>query len=136
MTDRVIEIFNGSLRRCRQSPRFLDTFYGCLLAATPEMPALFESTDFHHQKRTLMASFDLLLTAAQRQHRREEASHLQHLADVHAGRGIARALYDLWLECLINAVAIHDPDYSPTVASAWREFMAPGLEVMRAAAPF
>ena len=41
-------------------------------------------------------------------------------------------LYDLWLECLIEAVRGHDPQFSAELESAWRETLAFGIDYMRA----
>jgi truncated hemoglobin YjbI len=133
MTERIIELFNDSLERCRQAPGFLDAFYDRLMRAAPEIPALFRDTDFLRQKRMLTMSFYLLLGAAQGY--TEGVTHIQRLAEVHAARGIPRALYDVWLECLIQTVSELDPRYTRGIGDAWREFLMPAVEAMRAAAP-
>jgi hypothetical protein len=40
-------------------------------------------------------------------------------------------LYDVWLECLIEAVKEFDPQYSDEIESLWREAMAFGIEFMQ-----
>ena len=133
MTEQVIERFHDSLERCRQNPAFLDTFYARLLAASPEIPSYFRDTDFRRQKRVLTMSFYHLLAAADGNP--EGDVHIQRIAEIHAARNIPRAIYDVWLDCLVATVAQHDPQYSPEVADAWRRFMGPGIAAMRASAP-
>ena len=127
------ERFHDSLERCQQNREFLDAFYDRLLAVAPEIPSYFANTDFRRQKHLLTMSFyDLLSTAADKP---EGHLHIQRLAEVHAQRKIPRALYDLWLDCLVETVAQYDPKFTPEIADAWREFMAPCIKAMQAAAP-
>ena len=44
-----------------------------------------------------------------------------------------KRFYDLWLECLIEAVSEFDPNYSPAIEKAWRKTMQTGIYHMRAA---
>jgi truncated hemoglobin YjbI len=133
MTERVIESFHDSLERCQQTRRFLDAFYDRFLAASPEVRALFQQTDFARQKRMLKMSFYTLIGAA---HGYPEGHvHVERLAKLHASRGVPQRLYDLWLTCLLEAVAECDPKFSPAVAEAWREFMSTGIDAMKKSAP-
>ena len=45
---------------------------------------------------------------------------------------IRPALYDLWLECLIDTVRGHDPQFSAELEAAWRDTLAFGIDYMRA----
>lgn len=131
--DRVIDLFNESLERCRESRDFLDAFYDRFLKASPDIPVLFQGTDFRYQKRMLTISFYVLLGAAQGHP--EGIFHIQRLADVHAARGVPGKFYDVWLECLVQTVSEYDRQYAPEIGDVWREFLGPAIEVMRAAAP-
>lgn len=128
----VIELFNDSLERCRHTPHFLDVFYDRLLAASPEIPALFAGTDFRRQKRLLTMALYVLLAAAEGYP--EGMNLIGDLAKSHAKRGIPPAMYDMWLICLVEAVGVCDPRYSAEIGDAWRQILAPGIQVMRSQA--
>lgn len=131
-TDRVIELVNDSLERCRQTPRFLDVFYERLLGTSPEIAAMFAKTDLHQQKHRLNLSFYFLLSTAR--DKTEAAREMQRLAAVHATLGVPRRFYGVWLNCLVEAVAVSDPQFTPEIGEAWRAFLAPGIALMQAAA--
>jgi len=41
-------------------------------------------------------------------------------------------LYDLWLDCLVQAVRECDPQCTPETESVWRSMMANGIAFMKA----
>ena len=65
MDEQLIAIFDQSLRRCDNDPKFLDTFYERFLASSPKVQEKFANTDFAKQKRLLRASFYLILLASE-----------------------------------------------------------------------
>jgi len=44
---------------------------------------------------------------------------------------IPPGLYDLWLDCLLQAARRHDPQFSPEIEAAWRRDAGRGIEYMR-----
>ena len=132
MTEDEIEVFNDSLTRCLNEPRFLERFYELFLASSPEVRTKFEGTDFRKQRRTLKASFLLLMLAADG--KPEGTRHLEHLAAVHGktGRDIAPHLYDVWLECLVRAVRECDSRFTASTERVWRQMLEHGIAFMKA----
>jgi hypothetical protein len=58
---------------------------------------------------------------------------LPRLAAMHSRQNldIRPQLYDTWLDCLLQAVRKHDPDFSLQVEEVWRSTLAVGIEYMR-----
>lgn len=59
--------------------------------------------------------------------------HLKQIAKLHSRHelDIKPALYDLWLECLIQAVKEFDPLFNAEIEKIWRSFMKQGIEFMK-----
>ena len=123
--------FNDSLERCTATPAFLDDFYRRFLASSDEVARKFEGVDLQHQARMLRVSLYLAMYASWG--RDEFNYHLDRIAERHSRRDldVAPHLYDLWLDCLVEAVAEHDPRFAPDVAEAWRAVLAPGIAHMK-----
>jgi hemoglobin-like flavoprotein len=131
MKEKDLEIFNESLDQCMKDPRFLDRFYELFLASTPEVAEKFKNTDMLRQKRILKTSLYMLMLAAQGLD--EGMQHLEQIAQRHSRDeiDIPPHLYDLWLNCLIQAVKEFDPAYNLDTERAWRVMMMHGIKVMK-----
>ncbi len=133
MDNRSHELFNDSLQRTGQDqdPRFLNRFYELFLGASPEIRAKFEGVDMSVQRSMLKASLYMLLLGAQG--RPEGVGHLTEVARRHGRRGldVPERLYDLWLQCLLQAVAEFDPAYDAQVEAAWRAVLSYGIDFMK-----
>ena len=132
MVDYVQE-FTDSFARVTEPARcdgFLDDFYRRFFAADPIVPEKFSGTDLGHQKEMLRESLAEMVDFSLKH---QSNPYLVTLARIHGGRGrdIPPRLYDLWLECLVEAVRSHDPKATDSVALAWRIVMAPGIEFMK-----
>jgi hemoglobin-like flavoprotein len=102
------------------------------MASSPEIRAKFEATDFTRLKTMLQDSLFVMLVAAGTTSGPAHKE-LRKLADRlgRSGLGIKPEWYDFWLDSLLQAVAEHDPDYTPELADAWRESLRDGIELMR-----
>jgi hemoglobin-like flavoprotein len=131
MEEAELELFHDSLSRCSCNPRFLECFYDLLLAASPEVRHKFRQTDFLRQRRILRSSLYLIMLAADGH--TEGQAHLERIAARHskADLDIAPPLYDLWLDCLIQAVKQYDPYCTAEMERAWRRMMERGIAVMK-----
>jgi hypothetical protein len=80
----------------------------------------------------LQASFQILMLAADG--KPEGASHFERLAVLHSQRhlDIPPHLYDLWLDCLVQAVKECDHQWTPETESVWRSMMVNGMAFMKA----
>lgn len=131
MSQDDVAIFDDSLARCYADPRFLERFYEVFLAASPEAREKFANTDLAKQRRMLKASLVLMMLSAGEQP--EGQVHMERIASVHSrhGHDIPAALYDVWLQSLLQVVTEFDPEADPEVIAAWRRVLTPGIEFMR-----
>lgn len=129
-TQRDLELFNDSLERTSGTP-LLERFYELFVAASPEVAAKFAHTDFRQQRRAVKVSLYMMMSAAMGH--LEGDVHLTRIAQRHsrAGLGIRPELYDLWLDCLVQAVGEHDPAFTGATERAWRRVLEPGIELMK-----
>ncbi len=125
--ERVLEVFNDSLARCRRLGDLPGAFYDRFLTV-PGVRAHFAHTDFARQKRVLTGSIYRLMEAAGG--RPEAQEHLEQLARGHAELGIPAELYSAWLACMMETVAALDPKFDREVEAAWRAVLRPGIDVM------
>ena len=108
---------------------FLEKFYDTFIASSPEVEQLFAQTDMKRQVAMLSGSLYFMTHAADES---EIASgHIAQLAKHHAELGVRPDLYDLWLECLLQAVGECDPMYAPEVEEAWRCVLRKGIAAMK-----
>ena len=129
------ETFRASLKRCLATPDFLHDFYEMFMAASGEVREKFKNTDFPRQTRVLADSLFIMAVASESKDEAIAWKELDRLAERHsrAGLDIRPALYDVWLECLVNAARRHDPAFSADVEAAWRQALGPGIEYLRSA---
>lgn len=55
---------------------------------------------------------------------------MRAIAASHRGMHLTRADFDLWLECLVDAVGEVDPPARADVADAWRIALAPAISFL------
>jgi hemoglobin-like flavoprotein len=133
MDPRSRDAFLASFNRCRASAGFLEAFYERFVASSEEVRAKFAGTDMKQQVRALEDSLYVIANAIQGQEGSIARDELPRIAARHSrsDRDIRPELYDLWLECLIDTVHGHDPQFSPELEAAWRETLAFGIDYMR-----
>ena len=127
-----IEIFNDSLARCLRDDQFFQRFYELFLASSPEVREKFRATDFRKQRRMLQTSFYMVVEYIAVGWPECQA-YLERIAEAHGkhGRDIPPYLYDLWLDCLLQAVKELDAQYSTEVEAAWRFMMGAGISFLK-----
>jgi truncated hemoglobin YjbI len=128
----VFEQVIASYQRARKTGQLFDTFYDLFLRKSPEIPPLFARTDFAHQQVMLRESILELLGFAQTGSGRDE---IDRLAERHRQMNVTPALYELWLDALCEALAIHDPKFNAALEVMWRRAMRKGIEVMSGHTP-
>lgn len=121
----------ASYHRARSAAEIFDTFYRLFLGKSPEIPPMFAHTDFPHQKLMLRESLLEMLMFAQTGSGRDE---IERLAERHRGLNVKPEFYDLWLQALCEALAKHDPAFTPELEQLWRQAMQKGIAVMSAPA--
>lgn len=127
----TLQILDDSLHRCAANPEFLDLFYENFLSSSPDVREKFADTDFVRQKRALMASFHLMLLAAEDEKHGPER-YLKDLALRHGKSqlDIGSYHYDLWLDSLLETVRECDSECSPVIEQAWERVMGVGIDYM------
>lgn len=128
-----IELFNDSLARCLRDDRLFQRFYELFLASSEEVREKFRATDLRKQARMVKSSFYMLVEYLALGWPECEA-YLDRIATNHSKqqRNVAPHLYDLWLDCLLEAVKECDERYSPEVEAAWRFVMGAGIGFLKA----
>ncbi|HLZ45091.1 MAG TPA: globin [Gemmatimonadales bacterium] len=132
MVDKTtMALAKASYDRCSKSPEFLQAFYRNFLAACPDAVPHFAKTDFDEQTKLLRHAIGLLLIFPNQPNK--EPNLLSRLAERHSRRDldIPPALYGPFVDALVATVKQFDDKCSPTVESAWRETLAPGVEFMK-----
>ena len=126
-----LERFDESLSRCYANPGFLERFYQLFLEASPEARAKFAGTDMAQQRRMLKASLMLMMLAGGAG--TGSMGHMAHIGAVHGkgGHDIPAPLYDIWLDCLLQAVREIDPRVDDTLLAVWRRVLEPGIAYMK-----
>ncbi|MDH4045431.1 MAG: globin [Gemmatimonadota bacterium] len=123
-----VQIAESSYRRCADKPAFYEAFYEHLLASDPRIAPKFAQTDFGRQHRLLKHGLGLLIIYA----KRPNPALIERIALRHS-RGdtdVPAELYAFFGTALEHALALHDPEYGPEVAAAWRATLEPGIAYM------
>lgn len=133
MDEQQLSTFRSSVNRCVADEAFLQDFYDRFMASSDEVRAKFSGTDMPTQKRALADSLFVLAVAVQGQSTSPSWKQMGRIAQRHSrgGMDIRPELYDLWLDCLMQAVAGHDPQYSPEIDAAWRSVLGEGIAFLR-----
>jgi hemoglobin-like flavoprotein len=131
MTEKDSALFNDSLERCMGRSGFLDCFYDHFLASAAEVAEKLKHTNSHKQKGGLKVSLYMMMLAAGG--KAEAYAHLERIATRHSRNGldIRPELYDLWLDCMVQAVKEFDPLFTSETERVWRSMLKPGVEFMR-----
>lgn len=134
MDARSRETFLASFSRCRAAAGFLDAFYQRFIASSDEVRAKFAGTDMKRQVRMLEDSLLVVAVAVQGEEGSPARGDLPRIAARHSHQDldIRPGLYDVFLECLIETVRTHDPQFTSEVEVAWRETMRFGIDYMSA----
>jgi len=123
---------SASYHRARETGQLFDTFYDLFLKKSPEIPPMFASTDFPHQKLMLRESILEMLSFAQTGSGREE---IERLGERHRQLKVLSAHYGLWLDALCEALSRHDPRFDSGLEVLWRSAMKKGIELMSSNTP-
>jgi hemoglobin-like flavoprotein len=128
----AIMVFNDSLARCLRGDQLFQRFYEHFLASSEEVREKFRNTDFRNQRRMLQTSFYMLVEYIALGWP-ECKAYLERIAEAHSkrGRDIPPHLYDLWLDCLLQAVKECDPHYTTEVEASWRFMMGAGIVFLK-----
>jgi len=127
------KIFSQSLKRAVSADpdQFFSRFYDRFIPSSPEVTARFKDVDMKRQRKILEASLAYMSEFAAFLTRTDQ---LEQLAERHSRRelDIDPALYEVWIDMLVDTVRESDPEFTDEVGVAWRVVMSPGIAYMRA----
>lgn len=127
VSDKSIDLVKESMKRCLADQKFMDRFYEGFMAF-PETREKFKNTNMAMQKIVLKSSLHLILAVAKGY--RSDGMNKLAISHNRYNRAITPNLYGYWLDAMVNAVKLTDPQISPTIERAWREVMQVGTDFM------
>ncbi|MBS3803256.1 MAG: globin [Oleiphilaceae bacterium] len=122
--------FERVVRDKQQENDFFDAFYQRLLRSSPLIREKFTESDRLEQRKTVKKAFYGMVVF----HASGSAAGLpEKVAFTHStrGRDIKPALYDHWLESLIDTMKEYDPYSDDDVELAWRLVLSTGITYMK-----
>ncbi|WP_157964603.1 globin domain-containing protein [Algibacillus agarilyticus] len=125
-----IETFNDSYERVvKKSDEFYTFFYQLFMARDPAINKLFDGVDIEHQISMLNHSLVYMIVYSGA---KVANSEIQKLADFHQNEIKVQAyMYDIWLDCLIEAVQAFDPRFNADTEAAWRDVLGPSILIIK-----
>ena len=124
------ERFNDSYQRVHQDAEgFYSEFYKTLLPKSDDIKELFDKVDMQHQRLILQSGLATLVAFSATKH---ATDYMIELAKIH-GREmkLTAAMYDTWMEALIETIKKRDPKFTIQVELGWRTILSPGIECMK-----
>lgn len=131
MDERSVELYNDSFEYCMSRAGFLPRFYDLFVASSPEIREKFKDTDLKRQARMLRKSLYVLTMASVGTY--EGQQEITRLGESHGRHGlnIEPFMYDLWLNCLLQAVSEYDINWNAQVEQSWRQMFAPHIASLK-----
>ncbi|EAS45293.1 globin [Photobacterium profundum] len=120
-------LYQASYQRCMGNDDFLPLFYSLFINADIAIKDMFGSTDKEQQILTLKASLAMLQPA------QDLITHEQLIKSIalrHKKMNIAPHLFNVWFDCLMQAVKQYDPQYNEDLHTIWREQLDFGIKLM------
>lgn len=126
------KLFNNSFQRVIvPNPNgFYSRFYQLLVSADPRIKELFVATDMNRQIEILTQSMTYMMSFSATLESNDE---IEKIAELHNkdNLDIHPEYYDIWFDCMLQAVKEFDSKYDEHIETSWRVMMAPGLEYMK-----
>jgi hemoglobin-like flavoprotein len=124
------ESYDRAMKGETQRDEFLDAFYETFISRSDEIAAKFARTDMRRQKEMLYRSLQHMVDFSVQ---RRASENLRKMAERHSKSqlDISPALYDAWLDSLIETAHVFDPLFTEEIELAWRVTLAPGIVYMK-----
>ncbi len=124
-----------SFGRCVVDPEFLSTFYRIFLAKDPRIRRFFTATNMENQRDLLKHGLTNVVMAARGS--KVAVQVLERIRDTHSpeGMNIPSELYQHWRAALLEAVAHHDPLFTPSLGTCWEQVIDNGLAIIAPPVP-
>jgi hemoglobin-like flavoprotein len=109
---------------------FADRFYNLLLGANVKIRALFNDTNFSEQKKALIDGIYVLIDYSEGGPLGKMS--INRLSEKHnrSQMNVPADLYEIWVDCFIQALSEKDPEFSQSLEKEWREALKPGIDQM------
>ena len=120
-------LYQDSYQRCMNNDDFLPLFYSLFINADIAVRDMFGSSDKKQQMLTLKASL-AMVQPTQDPFTQEQL--IKSIALRHKKMNIAPHLFNVWFDCLMQAVKQHDPQYNDDLHAIWREQLDFGIKLM------
>lgn len=122
-----------SYGRCIAQPDFMEGFYSNFLSSSPEIPAMFQNTNFSKQKTLLKDSIALVFMFAKDDKNTSVRKQLLHIGERHSRSqlNVAAHLYPFWINSLIKTISIYDTKFSPELEKEWRAIAVVAIEFLK-----
>lgn len=122
------ELYFCSLQRCTADPDFMLSFYERFLASSDAVKQMFVGVDLVKQR--LMLGTALTTMAGLQTLSPNDVDQLEKIARVHGPNGlnIAPAMYDTFVDTMIDTVRATDPEFDDQVKDAWRSVLRRGVD--------
>ena len=129
---RLFSPFKDSVKRCLETPAFIEYFYKLFITENEDVAKMFAHTDMKNQRAMLKNSLMILMTTSLDS--AEAQSHLDMIGKSHSRShyNVTPELYDKWLDCLIASAKEHDEFFDSAIEMAWRKTLAHGIGAMKA----
>ncbi|MBN4061296.1 globin [bacterium AH-315-G11] len=114
------------------SKKLVSDFYVRLMAASDDIRKKFEEVDMAEQASLLSHAIVMSFLFIDKNQQVAQKC-LDEVRDTHAQNNlnIAPELYDIWLECLLETVAICDPHATDALLSDWHDVMSVAINHIR-----
>ncbi|PSW21897.1 globin [Photobacterium sanctipauli] len=124
------EQFNDSYERCLRHSNFFEVFYDLFFKRDEKFRQMFDGVDMQKQIKMIKASIVMILLASTSEQARES---IRVFGQRHGPKGIGvnPVDFDIWLECLLEAVSMCDPRYNEAVKQAWTTCFKEGIAIMK-----
>jgi len=118
--DYDIEEVRMSYGRSLSNRKLIDRFYEIFMASHPDIPKLFENTDFDKQKDLLSQSINMAILFPQKNKIATNA--IDRISKTHSKENmdINPKFYPYWLDSLITTLSESDPEFTTDLERQWR----------------
>lgn len=116
-----------SYGRCLARKDFFDRFYIIFVDSHPDIRPMFAKTDMPKQKELLRHGLMSALLFME-----SDVMAKACIDRIRATHGATRlnirpALYQYWIDSIVQTVSESDPQYSPALGEQWREVLVPAV---------
>ncbi len=131
MDEKTLEIYNDSFEYCLANEGFLPRFYELLMESSPEVREKLRNTDIQRQAKILKKSLYFLTMVSVGTN--DAHDELIRIGKSHGAQGlkIPAYMYDIWLDCLLQAVKEFHTVWHPVIERSWRKMLGPHIAVLK-----